>query len=210
MSESATGLGCPTCWNNGQGVKSMLFSRQGKFAYYCRTGHEFNDLPELLALDPPKLPVPQKHTQQEGHVQVQLAIPEGLKNTLLQKFGSPEKLSQSLAGILRTLSESQCFMFNEIDIDRVGQIAGSRPKNGSELVGIIHAKNEKIKELEAARGTPAGQQAQSTSVGVPEGKLLIDASEFLPRARALANFRNQTVEQVCEGTLKLALENGWA
>lgn len=208
--ENPTGLGCPTCWNNGQGIKAMLFARPGKYAYYCRTGHEFPDIQELQALNPPKLPVPQKQTIQQGHSTVQISIPDDLKNQLLAKFGSPDRLSQTLAGVFRVLAEKECFLFNEIDIERVEKISGIKPKNGGELVGILYERNEKVKELTAQLGTSQGQTAQSSSVNVPEGKLLIEARDFLPKARGIAIFRKETVEQVCENTLKLAFENGWA
>lgn len=208
--EIASGIGCPTCWNNGAGVKSMLFARPGKFSYYCRTGHEFPDLQDLKDLNPPTLPIPQRQTQQQGHEPVHLLLPTDLKQALLQKFGSPEKLQQTLAGVLRVLAEKQCFLVNEEDIERIEKMSGHKPKTGAELVGVMFQKDEKIKELTAQLGSPAGGAAPAAAPGVPEGKLLIDANLFLPQLRGLANFRNETPEQVATQTLKMALDNGWA
>lgn len=205
--EQATGMGCPTCWNGGSGIQAMLFARAGKHSYYCRTGHEFNDLQELQALNPPRLQVPQKQAVQQGHETVQLSIPQDLKQQLLQKFGSPERLAQTLSGVLRTLSENQCFLMNEIDIDRIEKEVGQRPKTGAELFGIIYERNRKVVELMNAGGSSA---APAATIAVPEGHLVIDASSFRDKAAALAKFRSQKLETVLEQTLKMALDNGWA
>lgn len=207
--EIASGMGCPACWNNGSGVKSMLYARPGKFVYYCRTGHEYNDLGMLKALNPPSLPIPQRQTMQQGHETVQLSIPSDVKEALLKKYGTPERLSQTLGSLLRVLTENQCFIVNEEDIDRIEKELGQRPKTGQELFGLVYQKNQKIKELQSALGSPVAT-SQPVAAGVPEGKVLLDAQEFIDKARSIANFRNQPVEQVCQQTLKMAFDNGWA
>lgn len=219
--QQPTGIGCPTCWNNGQGIRAMLFATPGKFSYFCLTGHEFNDMGELLALDPPRLQVPQKKAQQVGHVKVEFMIPPDLNQTLLQKFGNADRLAQTLAGVLRVLAEGRAIMINEVDVERIEKLVGQKFTTGGELVGIVYERQQKINELNAKlagqiqnapEGTRlvGGDDNGSSGVKVPAGKVLLDATLFLGKARSVASFRSQSVERVCEDTLKTAFDNGWA
>ena len=212
--EIATGLGCPACARpkDGEGVTSMLYNRVGKFSYYCRNGHEYNDMQELLALNPQRLPVPQKKTIQQGHETVNIQIPPDLKQDLLQKFGSAERLSQTLAGVLRVLAEKNAFLFNEVDVERTEKILGERPKDGSHLVGILYERQQVINNLRASLDSkqPQGEKSNNNGIHIPEGKVLLDSASFIGKAVSVARFRGQPLEQVLQETLRLAFENGWA
>lgn len=207
--EIASGMGCPTCWNGGSGIKAMLYARPGQYNYYCRAGHQFNDLQDLKAMNPPSLSLPQKQTQQQGHEVVQLSIPSDLKAELLTKFGTPDRLAQTLSGVLRSLAEAQCFLINEVDIQRIEKETGQKPKTGQEVFGIVWMLNQKIKELQASLGTPATPGAQAAAQA-PAGTIVVNVQDFVEKLRGVAHFRSQTVEQVAEQTLKMAIENGWA
>lgn len=207
--EIPTGLACPTCRNGGQGILAMLFARPGTFMYYCRSKHEFNDMQELLALNPEKIQIPQKQTIQQGYETMQLSIPTELREKLVAKFGTPERITQTLGSVLRALIEPRVFLFNAADITRIHQMSGQEPKSAAELVGMLYEKIQTVNELTAQVKSRNPVSTEPAAQSLPEGSVAVNLSPILAKINSIAKFRGQTVNQVVEETLALAVNNGW-
>ena len=208
MAQIPTGYACPTC--DAMKVTAMLFAQQfATKGYFCMNGHQFEDLGDLLAMNPRKIPVPQKQTLQENHEKVEMSIPSEMKAQLLTKFGTPERLASTLSGVLRALASPRCFIVSEEDIEHIVKILGVEVKSARELVGIIFERNEAIKAL---RQAPAEVPANGKPNGhaLPDGTIAVDLSSHIDKLKSLAKFRNESPQQVAEGALKAALDGGWA
>src|SRR5882762_1300839 len=205
MAQIATGWACPQCKTSR--ITQMLYQEQmGSPSIFCQSGHRYNDIGDLKAMNPDKLPVPIRHTLQEGYEKVDMSIPTDLKVELLKKFGSPERLSATLAGVLQGLSQPRAFLINDEDVENVVKLTGRELRSARELVGLFWEQNETIKQLRD--NAPVNGAAKTPML--PPGSIAVDMGSHLSKLAGLAKFRNETVEQVAENAIKLALDNGCA
>lgn len=210
MAEMATGWACPTC--DSLKVTAMLFAQQFGAAqgYYCRNGHKFEDVGDLKAMNPRKLPVPMKATIQQDHEKVEMEIPSSLKVDLLRKFGTPAQLSATLGAVLSALASEKCFIMSQEDIENLEKLVGTNIKNAREVVGVVYAKNEELKTVR--QGVAVAQESTNGNgaAHIPEGHMLVEIGTRMSKLMALARFRSEDPRVICRDAIAAALENGWA
>lgn len=213
MSEIPTGYACPTC--DGLNVSAMLYAQQFGAAqgYYCRNGHRFEDMGDLMQMNPKRLPVPMKKTIQQGYETVSMEIPSDLKASLISKFGTPDQLSATLGAVLKALASPKCFIMSEEDIDSLEKLTGvAKLKNAREVVGIVSALIKRGQGAEHGGVVATGGEGTKSNgaAKLPEGTIMVDLRSHLAKLNALVKFRNETPQQIIESAMKQALDGGWA
>ncbi len=133
---TATDLGCPQCAAGGAHERIMDTGS----GYSCSKGHKYADTGELLASQPPRMPLPQKAPVRmlPGYVKTEIYIPGNLKTALDSKFGA--RLDATIVAICTTLMDPGAFVMSSEDVGQMAQyFNGKKVRHGTELLGEVYS-----------------------------------------------------------------------
>lgn len=207
----ASGFGCPTCHASGKGLVALV---TGGMGFSCSNGHKFNDTEELLAMNPPAMPVAAKmKPKRDNLVEYKIEIPDKLMAALRAKF--TEHLDGAVEAILGSILDNDCFIVSGLDLDRLKERTGTRIKNSATLIGIVTAlKQEAVeakKDLELFKSSvptsAPGADAPASGDAVPV-TLQIPVDDFVT-IRSKAQFNSQSVGQYMMAVISNGLQNSW-
>jgi hypothetical protein len=196
---TASDLGCPTC--AASGVHERLMDNGG--GYSCSKGHKFNDTGELLSMQPPRMPLPQKAPVRmlPGYVKAEIFIPVNLKTALDSKFGV--RLDATIVAILTSLMDPGAFVMSSED---VGQIAryfnGKNIRHGGELVGEIYSIYQERANLKE-------QLEKKEAVSFSGGLMVRPSPETMDALKKVAANNQKSASQIATECLEMATKNGW-
>ena len=200
---------CPTCLQSG--VENGLMSVPGRFGYFCKENHVFNDTETLrmgnlqkLSTPPPEKPRPPA----PGSVEMRFMVPGELHARLMARFGN--KLQASIAGILQALLDDGSFIVSGMDAARLGELLGARIIHTQALVGNIFSMK---KERDQFRdGVERASQPVATMVPSRDGKMPVVVpldQDSISSLQERAKFQGKSVPELLSETIKFALENNW-
>ena len=202
-------IACPTCLT--QGIETALQTAPGRFAYFCGNNHSFNDLADLMAMNPKRLKVaPPPPKVQPGQSTLNLLVPASTVALLTQRFGEP--LNASASVLLGVMTDPEAFVVMGGDAQQLQkpEYLGQKVPHSQALVGMVYAlkidrdewkkKAEQHKEVAAGANEVEGDFVQ-LALRLPTEKfqLLADRAKF--NGFKVADFVRQVIE--------MALENAW-
>lgn len=168
--------------------------------------HRWTDTMQLRNMRPRKLEVVKRpDAVQTNHVSVTLSVPAHTEKALRARYG--DKLATSLTSVLQACAEPEMMILNSVDLDRIQQRLGFRPKSSSELFGRIFQMGEEIGSMknEVERVT---RMAMIRKRGSAEG-VILDLGEQLPKAVAKSQESGYDLEEWLGNYVKMSIENDW-
>ena len=201
MAETHTGLACPFCIKDGKG-EQPLFHAPGVYGAYCKTGgHLFRDTEDLMAMNPPKIKIPQAPKgPNPGEVPETFQMSSKLRDALILRFG--ERLGPTANFILSELLNYGSFVVSEADAGRLKEHIGEI-RNSNELVGAVYEIRQKNIKLSADLET-----AQSTKGGGKGLNVELDINTLMQVAEK-AKFNNVTIDQMAANIIETGVKNQW-
>jgi hypothetical protein len=209
MPRVKAGLACPLC--DAEKVESELYVEAG--AGGARTicgsgnmGHVWTDQDSLKALLPRRLKLaPRPDAVQTDHVTLQLSVPASTKKVLEEKYG--ERLSTSLTSVLQACADPAMMLLNAVDLQRIEERLGQKPKSSSELFGLLFQLGEEVKQwrndcerLKRQMGVRGGSVASGVTV---------DLGDWMSKGVAKAADSGVSLEEFLGKYLRDSLENDW-
>lgn len=196
---TATDLGCPQCATSGAHERLMDTGS----GYSCSKGHRYNDTSELLAAQPPKMPLPPKAPVRmlPGYVKTEIFIPGNLKTALDSKFGV--RLDATIVAILTTLMDPGAFVMSSEDVDQVKKYFGGKSvRHGAELMGEIFSIYQERQNLK-------DQIERKESVSFSGGLMVRPSKDTLDALKQIASTNGKTASQIAAECLENAIKNNW-
>lgn len=202
----ANKLACPTC--DGEG-KTVPLEVNGGNGFKCEKGHTFNDTSALVDMHPRMIEGTTTKKAREGMAEFKTTLPAKLIEALGAKFGA------SVPAVIEAVSiavlDPGAFVVSGFDADRLTSHFGSRPKDGSGLVGLVVSvkteRDEFRREAEAAKSATPNAPAETNNVqgDFVQIGLRIPIDDFMKiKSKASGN----TVEYM-QTVISNALENKW-
>lgn len=209
MPRVKAGLACPLC--DQAKVDSELFVEAGAGGArtICATGnpeHSWTDQSILQALAPRRVQLaPRPDAVQKDHVSLTLSVPAKTKELLEAKFG--DRLSTSLTSVLQACADPEMMMLNAVDLQRIEERLGSKPKSSSELFGILFQLGEEVKQSRNDYERLKRQQNVRTGT-IGEG-VVLDLGDWMSKGVAKAADSGLSLEEFLGKYLRDSLENDW-
>jgi hypothetical protein len=204
-----TEFSCPRC-KKETGQANQILANAGELTCSVNGSHKWNDTMTFYNENPVmefKVAMP-KALPQENHTPLTISVPIKLKEFLEAKY--TDKLSSTAASILSQMAEGNAMIIPESDIDRLadGQRGlGTRPKNSSELCGLIFAKMCEVSDAKEERD--AAVKDLKAYEGMSPGRIVVDLGAQFPSAAAKAKEAELPLKVWLETQFKSALENNW-
>lgn len=207
MADLRTGYGCPTCERTTGDINEII-ARDGR-GFFCSKvpTHTWADSDELGSLQP-KVRFQQQQERaapQSNHTSVNVTIPVGIYNILLNRFG--DKMAATLSGMLNVLAEGEPLIISDTDAQRIGMILPEKPKSGSHLVGLIYAMHEQVTEAKQIAETAAGEIKAYENMA--PGKVVLDLGEQNAYAIDRAKNEGLPLKVWLQTQVQNALANAW-
>jgi len=196
---TATDLGCPTCAAGG--IHERLMDMSPGFS--CSKGHRFNDTSELLSMQPPRMPLPQKAPVRmlPGYVKAEIFIPGNLKTALDSKFGV--RLDATIVAILTSLMDPGAFVMSSEDVGQISKyFNGKNIRHGGELVGEIYSIYQERANLKEAL-------EKKETVSFSGGLMVRPSPETMEALKKIAANNQKSASQIATECLEMATKNGW-
>jgi hypothetical protein len=170
------------------------------------TAHVWTDQSELQALSPRRLQLaPRPDTVQKDHVTLQLSVPAGTKKVLEEKYG--DKLPTSLTAVLQACADPEMMLLNAVDLQRLEERLGAKPKSSSELFGMLFQLGEEVKQSRNDYERLKRQQgARQGNIG--DG-VVVDLGDWMSKGVAKAADSGLSLEEFLGKYLRDSLENDW-
>lgn len=210
----ASNIACPTCLQGG--VENPLLYAQGKFGYFCRENHTFNDTEALREMDLKKLSRPQPETPKAppaGSVEMRFMVQGKLRDYLQTKFEG-NRLNVAMNGILEALADDGTFIVSSLDANRLKELFGQPVKNAGSLVGMTYAMkaqrdeaNGVVERMKTMGGRGGGNGSPKSALA---NGIVIDFDDAdLQKLSEKASFQGTTIPDLLKQTVKFGLDNGW-
>lgn len=171
--------------------------------FRCSKGHVYNDTGELMAMQPPKMPLPAKAPviMLPGYVKTEIAIPGNLKTALESKFGV--RLNATIVAILTTIMDPGAFVMSSEDVGQISKyFAGKNVRHGADLVGEIFSIYQERQNLKE-------QVEKKESVSFSGGLMVRPSPETLAALKQIASTNGKSASQVAAECLETAVKNSW-
>lgn len=201
-----SGYSCPAC-KRETGDTNEILAGGGYLQCSKIQGHRWNDSEKFMS-EGPRIEFKQAKqaaAPQSNHTNVNVSIPVGVYNVLLERFG--DRLSATLAGQLHVLSEGTGMILSETDMDRLAMTLPERPKNGSHLVGLVYALSQQVQDQKNI--ADSASEALKGYEGLQPTKVLVDLGANMEYAKGRAADDKQPVSLWLAINLKNALESQW-
>ena len=196
---TATDLGCPNCAVSGVQARVMDTGS----GYSCEKGHKFADTGELMAMQPPKMPLPKKAPVRmlPGYVKMEICTPGNLKTAMEQRFG--ERIDATMVAIRTTLMDSGSFVMASEDVGQVAKyLGGKNVRHGGELVGEVFSIFQERNNLK--------EQIEKKDTTSFNGAIMVrPAPDALEALKKIAANQGKSVSQLATECLETATKNGW-
>lgn len=208
-----TEFSCPTC-KKQNGTLNQIVASGGAFrclgneSHVWTTAQSFTE--EGLSVD--FKPVMPRDLPQENHAPMTITVPIPTKEALEKKYEDKSKMNATISSLLQSMAEGQYMLIPEVDMERIGHKfselgLGGKPRNSSELFGMIYALSEKVDELKMqAENATRDLQAYA---GISPGRVVINLGEVYQQAIDNARGQNLPLPVYCEQNLKTAISNNW-
>lgn len=203
---------CPSCDKAGQ--ESRLMSFPSKSGLGCPNGHVFNDLNELVALEPRKLgaPAPRLQPPPQGAVEMRVMVPGETKAKLEERFKN--KLNASITAVLGVMADPRAFIIGGVDCGRLEEALKEPIKDAQKLLGKIFemtgTSDTLAKENEIMRAKATGGAKVSYVANPEAGDMIINFGDPLTQAiMEKAKGYGITPEKLVSDTIKNASDQGW-
>lgn len=197
-----TGLACPSCEREGKG-EQPLFNAIGASGSFCQGNtHKFNDMAELLAMNPKRIIVPQAPKPPDpNEVSVTFKMPAKLRDALMLRFG--EKLGPTAIFVFQELLSFNSFIVSGMDASRLKEHLHQEVQNSTHLVGAVYAMRQQLiqanNDLETLRSTRGSGKGLQVELSV----------ETLMQVADKAKFNNMSVDQMAATIIETGLKNQW-
>jgi hypothetical protein len=198
-----TEFSCPTC-KRTTGTAVQVVANMGKLS--CPKGHTWADTADFYSENPImefKVEIP-KNLPQQNYAPLTISVPLPLKQHLEATYG--EKLSATVAAVLSQLSVNS-MVISDGDLQRLAERLGARPKNSSELVGLIYSKTCETDDAKQERDIAV--KDLKAYEGMSPGRIVIDLSDQLVTAQTKAQDAALPVKVWCERVFTGALRDNW-
>jgi hypothetical protein len=194
-------LACPKCAASGI-PESRMFAQVNQ-GYFCMRGHKWNDLDELMALGPTKLPFKGFKARQENWRKVELEMPESTLLELQKKF--KDNLPETLAAFMDNLAQQRCMVVNEESLEKLEELTGIPLKNSQNLVGVVFAMKEKER---SQNETIEKLEQRSPGSKLSAGNVVLDVGSVMDKIRTKLG-PGETVEEFLSNAITLWVTNDW-
>ena len=200
---------CPTCLQSG--VENGLMSTPGRYGYFCKENHQFNDTESLRMGKLQKLstPPPEKlRPPAPGSVEMRFMVPGELNARLMARFGN--KLQASISGILQALLDDGSFIVSGMDAARLSEHLGGEIIHTQALVGRVFSMRKERDQFKD--GVERASQPVATMVPSKDGKMPIVVpldQDSISALQEKAKFQGKPVPELLSETIKFALDNNW-
>jgi hypothetical protein len=203
--ENDLALACPSC--RAEGNPNVRLMAKNDVGYYCLAGkHKWNDMDQLMSLNPDKLKFLGTAARQEGWEKFTMEMPGSVLQDLNAKFG--DRLGATLRGFIEILATQKFILVPEENLKKIVDLTGQEIPNAITLQGVVYnmkvTLDQQKQELEQFRQNPSAQgQASPSSVTVELGmmyQMVKDKAESL----------QMPISEVVRYCLELCIkENGW-
>jgi hypothetical protein len=200
---------CPTC-KKLTGALNQIVASAGELQCSVNDAHKWNDTMAFYNENPTvdfKVTMP-KALPQENHTPLTISVPIKLKEFLEAKY--QDKLSATAASILSQMAEGEAMIIPESDLDRLSsgeRGLGQRPKNSSELCGLIYAKMCEVSDAKAEKDEAV--KDLKAYEGLSQGRVVLDLGPLYPTVVQKAKEAELPLKLYIETNFKSAIENNW-
>lgn len=197
---------CPLC-KRETGQSTQILATDGRLSCPSNSNHRWADTAAFYADGPQmefKVPLP-KFPPVDGQIEIPVKVPKRIKATLDQAFG--ERLHAEIANLLLLLSEGGVMVIGKVDLDRIIDKLGKKPRDSSEMYGIICATMAEVDEAKQERDSAV--QDLKAYEGLSRGRVVLDLGDQFEYATGKAKDENMPLALWLGRAVKSALENSW-
>lgn len=205
MPTMKTEFACPIC--ERAGVETQILATDGRISCPASPAHKWVDTGAFYADNPQmrfKVSLP-KFPAVDGQIEIPVKVPKRIKATLDQAFG--ERLHAEVANLLLLLSEGGVMMIGKVDLDRIIDKLGKKPRDSSEMYGIICATMAEVDEAKQERDSAVADL--KAYEGLSRGRVVLDLADQFEYAAGKARDENMPLALWLGRAVKSALENSW-
>lgn len=197
---------CPKC-KRETGKSNQIEAVAGVISCPANSNHRWPDTAAFYAdgatmvfkVSLPKFPAV------DGQIEIPVKVPKRIKATLDQAFG--ERLHAEVANLLLLLSEGGVMMIGKVDLDRIIDKLGKKPRDSSEMYGIICATMAEVDEAKQERDSAVADL--KAYEGLSRGRVVLDLADQFEYAAGKARDENMPLALWLGRAVKSALENSW-
>jgi hypothetical protein len=197
---------CPLC-KRETGQSTQILATDGRLSCPANSNHRWVDTAAFYADGPEmefKVPLT-KFPPVDGQIEIPVKVPKRIKATLDQAFG--ERLHAEIANLLLLLSEGGVMVIGKVDLDRIIDKLGKKPRDSSEMYGIICATMAEVDEAKQERDSAV--QDLKAYEGISKGRVVVDLGDQFEYATGRAKDDNLPLKLWIERALRNGLENSW-
>ena len=200
-----TEFSCPACKKTG--ITTQIIAADGRLQCPANSNHRWIDTPAFYAdgpvmefkVGPPVFP------KVDGQVEVKVNVPKRIKAQLDTAFGND--LHAQVANLLLLLSEGGVMVIGKVDLERIVDKLGKRPRDSSEMYGIICATMAENDEAKQERDSAVADL--KAYEGLSRGRVVLDLGDQFEYAAGKAKDENLPLALWLGRSVKNALENSW-
>ncbi len=206
MPTMKTEYACSRC--EKAGVETQILATDGRLTCPANPEHRWTDTAAFLSESPKmkfKVGLP-KFPPVDGQVAVTINVPKRVKGLLDTAFG--ENIHAQVANVLTLLAEGgEVMLIGKVDYDRIADKLGKKPRDSSELYGILCATMAEVDEAKQERDTAVLDL--KAYEGMSRGRVVLDLSDQFEYAAQKARDENLPLAVWLGRAVKSALENNW-
>jgi hypothetical protein len=199
---------CPKC-KRETGKSIQIEAVAGVISCPANAGHRWPDTAAFYAdgavmvfkVGPAKFP------PVDGQIDYTVKIPKRIKGLLDSSFG--DSIHAKIANLLTLMAEGggDVMLVGKVDYDRIADKLGKKPRDSSELYGILCATMAEVDEAKQERDSAV--QDLKAYEGISRGRVVVDLGEQFEYAAGKAKDENLPTKVWIERNLINALGNNW-
>lgn len=201
-----TEFSCPLC--KKAGTKTQIIAGNGMLQCPANSNHRWVDTASFYADDPVmEFKVgPAVFPPADGQVPVTIKVPKRIKAMLDEQFG--ENIHAQVANVLTLMAEGgEIMLVGKVDYNRISDKLGKRPRDSSELYGILCATMAEVDEARQERD--AAVQDLKAYEGLSRNRVVLDLGDQFNYASERAKDESLPLKVWLERAVINALSSNW-